>query len=724
MVRRLCLVAPLVLATLSLAAAPQPPTAPQRPHEMTNHGDTRIDEFFWMRDLDDPDLIPYLEAENAYTETKTVNLTDLQDRLYEEFLSRIKQTDESAPAREGDYWYSTRTVEGQNYPIFCRRKGSPTGPEEVFLDVNILAEGKDYLRLTGLDVSLDGRTLAYLTDETGYESCTLHFRDLTTGAELPEVLTDVAPFSLAWANADEPVIFYTRVDDTKRANRVMRYRLGDAPDAETEVMRDDDERFNVGVSRTRSGDFLVASTSSSTTSEAWAINAHHPELDAIVIWPRAQGVRYSVDHQRGSEGGTWWICTDRDGAMNFKVGTAPVIAPTDWQEVIPASADVLIEDASCFDGYLVLDERRDGFTAVRVRDLATGDERILRTPEPVGVIGLSTNNEYTTPTIRIAYQSPITPASVYDVTLDTDDWTLVKRTEVLGGYDPSRYIVKRANAIAPDGTKVPMSIMHRKGIALDGTNPGYLYAYGSYGISIDPDFDSRLISLLDRGVVCAIAHVRGGSEMGRAWKEDGKMMHKINTFTDFIACAETMIRDGYTSPMRLAIEGGSAGGLLIGAVINMRPDLFQAAHAAVPFVDVLTTMLDASIPLTTGEYEEWGNPEEEPAYTYIKRYSPYDNVVAVEYPHLLITSGIKDPRVAYWEPAKWTARLRDRSTGPNDILLKMNMGAGHGGSSGRYSRLKEVAFEWAFLLDKIGAGSLEPTTNQPTPAATPVGAGS
>ncbi len=707
MIRRLAILASILVPVAALAAAPQAPSAAKHDHPMTMFGDTRNDEFFWLRDRENPAVIEYLEAENAYTEAKTIGLTDLKDRLYEEFLSRIKQTDESAPAKEGDYWYYSRTIEGEDYPLFCRRKGSATGPEEVYLDVNQLAEGKEFLRVTGLDVSPDGKLLAYMVDETGYESCTLRFRDLSTGKDFDDVLEDVGPFSLAWATG-EPVVFYTRVDDTKRTNRVMRYRLGDGASKEVEVFRDDDEKFNVGVGRVRSNDYVMISSGSSTTSEQWAVDALAPETAPRVIWPRRQGVEYSVDFQPGSPEGTWWITTDEGGAMNYKVVKAAERTPTEWSVVIPESKEVLIEGLDCFDGHIVLGERRGGFTAIHVVDLVGGGERILRTPEPVGLIEMDANHEYTTPTMRIAYESPITPPSVYDVAWDSDEWTLVKRTEVLGGYDPSRYEVERVYATAPDGTKVPMSVVHLKGLVMDGTNPGYLYAYGSYGISMEPGFRSNLISLLDRGVVCAVAHVRGGSEMGRAWKEDGKMMHKINTFTDFIACAEEMIRRKYTSPTRLAIEGGSAGGLLIGAVVNMRPDLFEAAHAAVPFVDVLTTMLDASIPLTTGEYEEWGNPNEEAAYRYIKSYSPYDNVKRQEYPHLLITSGVNDSRVAYWEPSKWTARLREMSTGPNDILLKMNMGAGHGGSSGRYERMKEVAFEWSFLLDKIGAGSLEP----------------
>jgi len=721
MVRRLVLIASLVLSSHAYGAAPTPPVAPKKPHEMVLFGDTRDDEYFWMRDKSDPAVISHLEAENAYTETMTLGLADLREKLYTEFLSRIKQTDESAPAKDGDYWYSSRTVEGQSYPIYCRRKGSKDAPEEIYLDVNKLAEGKPFLQVTGLDVSPDGRYLAYLVDETGYESCNLRFRDLTTGKDLPDVITDAAPFSLTWAAA-EPVVFYSRVDDTKRANRIMRYRLGDGASKEAEVYRDDDVKFNVGVDRTRSDAFILITSGSSTTSETLAIDATRPESAPVVLRPREQGVRYEVDHQAGPDA-KWWFITDQGGAMNFKLMSAPENAPNQWVEVIPESKEVLLEGVACFDGYLVLSERRGGFTAVRVINAADRSESILQTPEPVGVIFLSTNHEYATPSLRVSYQSPVTPSSTYDVDLATGAWTLVKRQEVLGGYDPSRYEVTRVYATAPDGVKVPMSVVHLKGLALDGTNPGYLYAYGSYGISTEPSFRSNLVSMLDRGVVCAVAHVRGGSEMGRAWKEDGRMMHKTNTFTDFIACAEELIRLGYTSPTRLAIEGGSAGGLLIGAVVNMRPDLFEAAHAAVPFVDVLTTMLDASIPLTTGEYEEWGNPNEEPAYRYIKTYSPYDNVSAQDYPNLLITSGLNDPRVAYWEPSKWTAKLRELGTGDGVILLKMNMGAGHGGASGRYERLKETAFQWSFLLDKIGAGSLEPVA-PPAKATHPVGAGS
>lgn len=697
------------LSTSVVSAPLDPPVAERKPVSTTLHGDTRIDDYAWLRNKQDPEVIAYLNAENEYTKAAMAHTDAATEALYEEMLGRIKQTDLSVPYRDGPYRYYSRTVEGLSYSIYCRKPltaAGQEGEEYIYLDVNELAKGHEFFRITSRAMSPDHRYLAYATDTTGYETVSISIKDLTTGETTADVVTEAAPWGIVWAN-DGRTLFYARTDETKRLNRIYRHTRGTDTANDVLVAREDDVKYSISVQRTMSDAYMLIGSGSSTTSESWFVDATDPTGPLQVIAPRRQGVRYSVDHHPGTDGGTFYIVTDADDSPNFKVVTAPVSSPGSWSDCIPHSSDVYITSASVFAGHMVISERRGGYRSLRVRHFDDGREHIVELPETVCAIMGSANAEFDTDLFRFQYTSLITPMTVFDYDVNTKERTLLKQTEVLGGYDAGRYETKRLWATAPDGVQVPISIVYRKGVKLDGENPCVLYGYGSYGASMDPFFSSSNVSLLDRGFVYAVAHIRGGAEMGRHWKEDGRMLNKRNTFTDFIACAEYLIEQGYTNPRRLAIRGGSAGGLLIGAVINMRPDLFEAAHAAVPFVDVINTMLDPSIPLTTGEYEEWGNPNDEAHYRYIKSYSPYDNVEAQDYPHLLITAGLNDSRVHYWEPAKWAVKLRATKTDDHLLLLKTNMGAGHGGASGRYDRLKELAFQYAFIIDRVGAPSGE-----------------
>ncbi len=683
-----------------------PPIAKKIPVEITLHGDTRIDEYAWLRNKKNPDTIPYLEAENAFAEQAMAHTKNLQETLYQEFIGRLQQTDLSVPYRHGPYFYYSRTVEGLDYSIACRKHGSLDAEEEIILDTNELAKGHEFFNITSRDISPDHRYLAYAVDTTGYETVDISVKDLTTGKTHENIIREAAPWGLTWAS-DGKTLFYSRTDESKRTNRIYRHTLGTDTMNDVLIKREDDPQFDIAVSRTRSDDYIIIGSSSSTTSEVWFTPARHPEQPFQVIAPRRHGVQYSLDHRPGPDGGWFYIVTDADHAPNYKLVRTPVAnpGPEHWETIIPHSKEIFLRGVDVFKDHLVISERREGYTALRVRRLSDDAEHVIALPETVCSVSPSTNREFNTDTFRFSYTSLITPRSIFDYDLNTGDRTLRKQDEVLGGYDPNLYTSDRLYATASDGTKIPISIVHRKGLQRNGENPTLLYGYGSYGFSMDPRFSAPNLSLLDRGFVYAIAHVRGGSEMGRHWKEDGRMLHKRNTFTDFIACAEHLIHEKYTTPKRLAIRGGSAGGLLIGAVLNMRPDLFAVAHAAVPFVDVVNTMLDASIPLTTGEYEEWGNPNDSTSYHYIKSYSPYDNVTAQEYPDILVTAGLNDSRVHYWEPAKWTAKLRATKTDHNLLIMKTNMGAGHGGASGRYGRYRELAFQYAFIIDHIGMPS-------------------
>ena len=678
------------------------PVAAVVPKIDTLHGDVITDNYFWLRRRENPDVISYLQAENRYTDTVMAGTRDLQERLYQEMLGRIQQTDLSVPVKRGPWFYYSRTVEGKQYPIYARKRGSLESAEEVYLDHNALAEGKSYLTLGVTTISPDHRFLAFTVDTTGSEHFTLMVKDLTTGQVLPDRIPDVH-FSVAWA-ADNRTLFYTKTDSAQRSDRILRHIVGTDASRDSVVFHEPNVLFNVGVGRTRDDQFVMINSESFTSSEYWYVPARTPLVPFRVIARRRPDVIYSPEHRNGQ-----FYITTNGGATNFKVMVAPAANPSaaNWREYIAHSDTVLIDGLDAFSNHLVIYERSSGLRKIRIRDLRTSSDHYIIFPEPVYTYSPAGNPEFDTNLLRFTYQSLITPSSVFDYDMNARSLDLKKRTAVLGGYDPSQYGTERTWARAPDGKMVPVSLVYRKPFVRDGTRPMLLYSYGSYGSSTDPTFSSNNLSLVNRGVVYALAHIRGGQEMGRAWYDGGKMMNKMNTFTDFIAAAEHLVRDRFTSSDRLAIRGGSAGGLLMGAVVNMRPDLFKVVVADVPFVDVINTMLDASIPLTAQEWEQWGNPSVPEHYAYMKRYSPYDNVERKAYPMMLVTTGLNDPRVAFWEPAKWVAKLRTMKTDQNLLLLKTNMGAGHGGSSGRYDALREVAFRYAFILRGLGLDNVQ-----------------
>ena len=678
---------------------PRPPVAPRRPHVIEAHGDRRTDDWYWLRERENPEVLALLEAENDCTKAMLAHTEGLQQKLYDEIVSRIQETDLSVPARKGGYWYYARTVEGLQYPIACRRTGSEDGPEQVLLDENVLAEGHEFLAVANDEVSPDHRLLAFATDYDGGERYGLRFRDLGTGEDLPDVVEDTY-YGLAWS-ADSSTVFYTKVDDAMRPHQLWRHRIGTPTDDDGLVFQEDDDRFWLGVHLTRSERYLLLLLESKVTSEMWFLPADDPTGEFRVIAPREQDVEYYADHH----GDRFFVVTNADGAVNFKLVETPIATPgrDHWRDVVPHREDVKLDGAEAFARHLVLHERAEGLRRLRILRLADGEQHVVEQPEPVYTVGPDVNAEFDTDVYRFSYQSLVTPRSVYDYDVEARTRVLKKQQPVLGNYDPTQYTTARAWATADDGVRVPMSIVHRADVPLDGSAPALLYGYGSYEHSVDPTFSSLRLSLLDRGVVYAIAHIRGGGEMGRRWYEDGKYLRKKNTFTDFVACAEQLVADRYTSPARLAIRGGSAGGLLMGAVTNLRPDLPAAVVAEVPFVDCLTTILDETLPLTVLEWEEWGNPVADPdVYAYMKSYSPYDNVRPEAYPAMLVTAGLNDPRVSYWEPAKWVQKLRAVTTGERPVLLKTELGAGHMGPSGRYDAWRDEAFVLAFLLDALG----------------------
>jgi oligopeptidase B len=681
------------------AGLPEPPRARSVPRVHTVHGESRIDEYFWLRNREDPEVLAHLEAENRYTERIMRHTESLQERLYQELRGRIKESDLSVPTREDGWLYYSRTETGAQYPIFCRRRDGGDAPEETLLDLNQLAAGHAYFRMGAFEVSPDHRLLAYSADTTGAESFTVFVKDLASGELLPETIQGASP-TAAWAN-DSRTLFYILLDEVRRPSRLFRHVVGTNPTEDPLVHHEPDDAFFLDIQRTRSRRFLVLELASHSTSEARYLSADEPAGEFRVVEPRRAGIEYTVTHH----GERFYIVTN-DAAANFRLVAAPVSSPGHeaWAPVLPYRPEVKLDAAEAFERHLVVWERTEGLRQLRVLELATGAEHLVAFPEPVYAVRPNENPEFETTVFRFSYTSLVTPNSVVDYDMVARSWTVRKQTEVLGGYDPSCYRSERLFATAPDGTRVPVSLVYRLPLERDGRRPLLLQGYGSYGYSFDPAFSSNALSLLDRGWVVAIAHIRGGEEMGRAWYEAGKLLQKRNTFSDFIAAAEHLVAEGYTAPERLAITGGSAGGLLMGAVTNMRPDLFRAVVAEVPFVDVVNTMLDATLPLTVIEYDEWGNPDDPAYYEYIRSYSPYDNVSSKDYPHILATAGLNDPRVAYWEPAKWTARLRARKTDRNRLLLRTNMGAGHGGASGRYDHLREVAFKYAFLLDVVGGG--------------------
>ena len=676
-----------------------PPDVAAKPVETNPHGVRMVDPYSWLREKENQEVIDYLKAENAYAEQSTTHLEDLRKKLYDEMLGRIKEDDASVPWEANDGWtYYSRTEEGQAYDIICRRSGAD-GEEQIILDINQLADGHEFYDVTNWETSPDGRYLAWLADTTGYEENDLIIKDLATGEILDRSVTKADPFSLGWAN-DNETIFYARQDEAKRPDRIYRHRVGTDPREDVMVYQDPDGRFYVSAGRSRSGESIFIQSGSQSTSEWHEIDTSNPERPPRVIAPRRQGIEYEVERH----GDRYFILTNED-ATNFRVMTAEVAdsSPERWREFKAHDEDVYLTGIDAFSNHLVLSERRNGYSTLEIVPLdGQGESHLVEVPEKVSVIGVGTNERFDTSTLRFGYQSPVTPSSVYDYDMNSRTRTLRKQREVLGGFDRDDYVASRFEAKADDGEIIPVTLVHRKGLEPDGTHPLWVYGYGSYGSSQNPWFSSNRLSLLDRGVVFAIAHIRGGGEMGRRWYDEGKMALKENTFTDFIDVVEALRDAGWGDPDRIAIQGGSAGGLLMGAVLNMRPDLFTVAHADVPFVDVINTMSDPTIPLTVGEYEEWGNPNDPDAFHRMLAYSPYDNVREMDYPAILVTAGLNDSRVHYWEPAKWTAKLRDHKTDDNMLIMKTNMGAGHGGSSGRYGRLEEIAFEYAVMLDQLG----------------------
>jgi oligopeptidase B len=679
------------------SSLPAPPVAKKEPKVTEISGQKLVDNYFWLRDKKNPDVKAYLDAENVYTDAVMKPTEPLQKKLYKEMLSRIKETDVEVPYKEGDDFYYARTEAGKQYGIRCRKKGSMDAPEEILLDVNELAKGQTFMSLGAYDVSDDGNLLAYSADNTGYRQFTLAVKDLRSGKLLIDHAERVD--SMAWAN-DNKTIFYTVEDAvSKRPYQLYRHTVGTTgPD--TLLYEEKDERFEVGTGKTRSKAYLLLIISSHTTSEARFIPADQPMAEWKIIEPRKQDVEYYPDHN-----GDFFYIRVNDTGRNFRMVKASVSNPgsKNWQEVVPHRSDVMLDDIDFYKKFYVLFEREKGLPQIRVTDLQTGKSRHIEFPEPAYTVYAGANREYDTTKFRYRYQSFITPPSVFDYDVARAASTLLKEWEIPGGYDRTRYQVERIFAPASDGVKIPVSVAHLKGAKLDGKGPIYLTGYGSYGAPYDISFDSPIFSMVDRGVVVAVAHIRGGGEMGKAWHDDGRMMHKKNTFTDFIASAEYLLAQGYGSKDRLVIEGRSAGGLLMGAVLNIRPDLFRAALVGVPFVDVMNTMLDESIPLTVTEFEEWGNPKEKPAFKYMITYSPYDNIVAKAYPNMLVRTSFNDSQVGYWEPAKYVAKMRALRTDHNTLILKTNMDpAGHGGASGRYDRLHETAFDYAYFLTQMG----------------------
>lgn len=677
-------------------APPRPPVAPRRAHVDTLHGDVRRDDYFWLKDKGDSATLAYLRAENAYTDAVTARTAGLRDTLYQEILARVKQTDLSVPYRKDGYWYYTRTEAGKSYPIFCRRRGTMTAPEEVVLDQNARAAGKRFHGLGGMNVSPDGQTLLFLEDTTALRVFTLYARDLRTGREVDTVPNVTG--STAWAN-DNRTYFYVTGDSARRDNAVWRRTLGTPRSADANVFREDSLLYNVGVDRTRDGTYIVMGAQSFTTSDWRVVPADRPGEAPRATGGRRDGVEYALEHGRGG----WFIRTNAGGATNFKIVQAPDANPTPsaWTDWVPHRDSAYVEFVDPFRDFVVVGERTGGVRRLRVTELNGGRTHTIALPEPAYGVFPSSNAEYAAPAYRITYSSLVTPATVYDYDVRARRLDVRKRTEV-PTYDARRYEVRRLTVAARDGTPVPVSVLLRRGTALDGRSPMLLYAYGSYGATQEPTFRPAVFSLVDRGFVYALAHVRGGQEMGRRWYDQGKMLNKRNTFADFEDVAAGLVRLRYTAPDRLVANGGSAGGLLMGVVANERPELFRAIVADVPFVDVINTMLDASLPLTAQEWIQWGNPRVKAEYDYLKSYSPYDNVRAQRYPWLLVTSSLNDSQVGFHEPAKWVAKLRTLKTDSNPLVLRMNMAGGHGGSSGRYEAMREQAFRYAFMLDAVG----------------------
>jgi oligopeptidase B len=697
---------PALLLASSLHAASvavAPPAAEKKPHVTVTHGDSLLDNYFWMREKTNPEVVKYLETENAYADAVMDPTKPLQETLYNEMLGRIKETDENVPYRKGGYYYYSRTEQGKQYAIQCRRKGSMTAPEEVILDLNEMSKGHAFISIGDMEISDDGNFCAFSTDTTGFRQYNLAVKDLRSGAMLPDNAPRVT--SVVWAG-DNNTVFYVQEDPvSKRSFQAFRHTLGGKTDEM--IYEEKDELYDIWMFETRSNAYIIMGASSSTTSELWYLDAKRPADKFAPMAGRKEGREYYADHA-----GDRFFIRANDTGRNFRLVTAPVSSPgvSSWKEVVPQRDGVMLEDVDCFKNFYVLSEREKGVPTLQVVGMADGRSHAIAFPEPVYVAEGTGNREFDTNTFRFNYESFVTPPSVFDYDMKTRQRELKKQQPVVGGYDPKQYRSEQLYAKAQDGTMIPISIVYRVDAAEKKhaeSRPTLLLGYGSYGISIDVSFSSSRLSLLDRGMIYGIAHIRGGGEMGKKWHEDGRMMTKKNTFTDFIDCAQYLIDQGYTTKDKLAVTGRSAGGLLMGAVLNMRPDLFHVALVGMPFVDVMNTMLDASLPLTVGEYLEWGNPNEKPAYDYMKTYSPYDNVKKQEYPITLVRTSFNDSQVMYWEPAKWVAKLRAAKTGDEVLMLKTKLEpGGHGGASGRYDRLHDLAYEYAFILTQLGVAKV------------------
>ncbi|MEZ4909386.1 MAG: S9 family peptidase [Saprospiraceae bacterium] len=684
-----------------------PPKADKIPHEMTMFGDTRIDNYHWMRlsdmqkEAENPDeqtkkVVAYLNAENAYRAAETAHLQDFENGLFEEIKGRIQQTDMSVPYRYNGYFYITRYEDGMEYPIHTRKKGSLDAAEEILLNVNEMAQGYDYYSIGGRTVSKNNAILAFSEDTVSRRQYTIRFKDLLTDQYYPDKISNTSG-GIVWGN-DNKTVFYTKKDDALRSYQIFRHQLGTSTDQDVLVYHEKDEMFSTYIYKSKSEKYLVIGSSATLSNEYRILEADNPTGEFRVFQPRIKGLEHSIAHYADK----WYILTNKDGAQNFKIMSTPEGATNveNWKDHLPYNPAIFTEDFDLFKDFMVVSERVDGLTKLHVIPWNGIGEHYVTFDEPAYTVYSSVNPDFDSDVVRLEYTSMTTPSTTYDYTVPTRKLTLLKQQQVLGDFDPNDYVSERRMAKAADGALVPISIVYKKGFEKNGTNPVLLYGYGSYGSSMDPYFSSARLSLLDRGFGFAVAHIRGGQEMGRHWYEDGKFLNKKNTFTDFITCGEFLVGEGYAAKNKLFAQGGSAGGLLIGAVINMAPELWRGVIAAVPFVDVVSTMLDESIPLTTGEFDEWGNPKDEKYYHYMKSYSPYDNVTSESYPAMLVTTGYWDSQVQYWEPAKWVAKLRELKKDNNDLFMYCNMDTGHGGASGRFKRLREIAMEYTFLLDQ------------------------
>lgn len=686
----------LLLVPLAAQENPLPPRAEKNPKVLSRHGHTRTDDYYWLNQRENPKVIAYLQAENAYTDAVLQHTKPLQEKLYQEMVGRLKQTDQSLPYFVDGYWYYTRFEAGKSYALRCRRKGNMQAREEIMLDGNRMAQGHSYFGLADVKVSPDNRLLAYGVDFVSRRQYRLRFRDLASGRDLADEIP-LTGGQVEWA-ADSRTVLYSVIDDTLRPYKIMRHTLGTPAARDSVVYEEKDSTFNTELKRSRSKQYIFIHCTSTLTKETLLVDSARPAAPPRVFHPRTRGLDYAVDHYAGR-----FLIRTNHRAVNFRLMTASEgkTGIDEWQEFIPHRDDVLLESFIPFRRFLLLEERSQGLTRLRVLPWEEREGWLVDFADPAYIVRPGINPEPEADTFRFVYSSLTTPPGTYEINTKDRSRKLLKQEEILGGFKAENYECRRITARAHDGVQVPISLVYRKGLDPSRSHPLFLYAYGSYGISSEPGFNSNIISLLDRGMIYAIAHIRGGQEMGRRWYEDGKLLKKINTFTDFICCAEHLVRYGYTSPDKLCISGGSAGGLLMGAVVNLQPDLFKAVVAAVPFVDVVTTMLDESIPLTTGEYDEWGNPNQAEYYDYMLSYSPYDNVRPKHYPAMLVTTGLHDSQVQYWEPAKWVARLRTLKLDKNPLLLYTNMTAGHGGASGRFERLRETARNYAFMLDQL-----------------------